>query len=118
MLSADTTVKLSLLMYLLLSKVFTLCCIKRDRVSTDAHTPIRFSILCNWAEPPWPSTRSANRICSGIEQRSSVINIRLHNKNRRLIIFTWYAKEVWSATFDVPRLSDADCVNKVTAFHN
>ena len=31
----------------------------REIVSADAHTPNLFSILCNHAEPPCPSTRSA-----------------------------------------------------------
>ncbi len=98
-----TTVKLSVLMYLsaVLLKSFTLCCMKRDRVSADANTPNRFSILCNRDEAPWLSTRSASRTCSGTEQRSSVINRRLHSKKRRLILLIWYAGEAGSVTLEI-----------------
>ena len=75
-------------MYLsaMLPKVPTLCWMNRERVSADAHTPIQFSILSSNAEPPWLSTRSATRTCSGREQQSSVMNIKLHTKKRRPIL--------------------------------
>ena len=68
-LSVDTTVKLSGLkdFSLFLLKVLAFYWMNLERVSADAHTPRRFSIFINSADPPWLSIVSVSSVCIGIQ---------------------------------------------------
>ena len=70
------------------------------------------------AEPPCLSTTSVTSVCNGNEQRSSVQNKTLQSKKKRLIFLMWYAAVEGSVAFDVPRLSDSDCVNMQMDFQS
>ena len=97
---------------------WTLCWMKRERVSEDAHTPNRFSILSRREEPPRLSTMSTISVCSGTEHLSSVQNRRVHRANSCLIFFTLDTGEAVFFEADFPLLSETDLVSMLTAFHS
>ena len=99
-------------------QVLALCCINRDKVSADAHTPMRFSILIKSVDHPWLSMTSVINVCIGIEQRSSVINIIVHSRKSLRRFLMWCADDVSSSTAELPLLSRFDFVNRHIASHS